>query len=233
MRSFIGLFNIIGSRLTKRQICISSDLPFAYLAGVGFRYLFSLVRSLKYIPYRNIAAGRIFVEENVSIACKSRVKIDPGTRLGKDVFIDGYGRLGVRLGAGCSIGAYTRIICSGSITSQGLCVSIGNRVGIGEYSRIGGSGGVEIGDDTIIAQYFSAHPENHNFSDKTTPIRSQGTTKSPIKIGRNCWIGAKVTVTAGVSIGDGAVIGSGAVVVSDIPSYSVAVGVPARVVKEY
>ncbi len=48
----------------------------------------------------------------------------------------------------------------------GKYIVIGNHVGIDEYSRIDGSGGVVIGDNTIIAQYFSAHTENHIFSDE-------------------------------------------------------------------
>ena len=50
-------------------------------------------------------------------------------------------------------------------------------------------------------------------------------------IGNDVFIGVNVTVLDGVKIGDGAVIGAGAVVVDDIPSYAIAVGVPAKVVK--
>lgn len=54
----------------------------------------------------------------------------------------------------------------------------------------------------------------------------------PIVIGDDCWLGANVTVLPGVTIGRGCTIGAGAVVSSDIPEYSVAVGVPAKVVKK-
>ncbi|MNY28347.1 putative acetyltransferase [compost metagenome] len=96
---------------------------------------------------------------------------------------------------------------------------------------MGGSGGVSIGDDTIIAQYFSAHPENHIYEDVSVPIRQQGTRRAAICIGEDCWIGAKVTVLAGVTIGKGSIVGAGSVVTKDIPPHSIAIGNPARVVK--
>jgi acetyltransferase-like isoleucine patch superfamily enzyme len=52
------------------------------------------------------------------------------------------------------------------------------------------------------------------------------------KIGNDVWIGAHVCVKQGVSIGDGAVIGAGSVVTHDIPSYTIAYGVPAKIVKK-
>lgn len=229
----IRLIRALASRLSHREVNINDSVPSVYLLGISIRYAWSIIRSLKYLPYRNIAAGQFFMEDRVVIRCKSKVSIAPGARLGSSVCVDGYGEVGVSIGRGASIGAYSRLICSGTISSVGKYIKIGDRVGLGEFSRIGGSGGVEIGDDTIIAQYFSAHPENHNYLDKSRRIRDQGTTTAPIVIGPNCWIGAKVTVTAGVTIGEGAVIGSGAVVTSDIPAYCVAAGVPARVLKSY
>jgi acetyltransferase-like isoleucine patch superfamily enzyme len=107
---------------------------------------------------------------------------------------------------------------------------IGEGCGIGEFSSVGGSGGVTIGRNTIIGQYFSSHPENHNFADLTRPIRAQGTTRKPISIGEDCWFGARVTVLGGVTIGESCVIAAGAVVTRDVPPYSIVAGIPARVV---
>jgi maltose O-acetyltransferase len=55
---------------------------------------------------------------------------------------------------------------------------------------------------------------------------------APITIGENCWFGGNVTVCAGVTIGDNVVVGAGAVVTRDLPSGVLAVGTPARVVRE-
>jgi acetyltransferase-like isoleucine patch superfamily enzyme len=53
----------------------------------------------------------------------------------------------------------------------------------------------------------------------------------PVTIGSETWIGANVTILAGVTIGQGCTIGAGAVVKGDIPDFSIAVGVPARVIR--
>ena len=54
---------------------------------------------------------------------------------------------------------------------------------------------------------------------------------APVSIGNDVWIGGRVIILPGVNIGDGCIIGAGAVVTKDIPSYCVAVGVPAKVVR--
>ena len=54
----------------------------------------------------------------------------------------------------------------------------------------------------------------------------------PVKIGNDCWLGARVTVCSGVTIGDGCVIGAGSVVVRDIPPHTFAAGNPCRVIRQ-
>lgn len=152
-------------------------------------------------------------------------------KLGDHVFISALGCGGISLGNNVGIGAFSRLIICTSLGNLGRSIRIGNNVGIGEYAYLGGAGGLEIGDDCIIGQYFSCHPENHIYSDLSTPIRLQGTTRKGISIGNNCWIGSKVTVLDGVTIGDGCVIAAGAVVASSFPSNVVIGGVPARIIK--
>ncbi len=71
----------------------------------------------------------------------------------------------------------------------------------------------------------------YSFENNNLLIRLQGTTRQGIRIGKNCWIGAKVTILDGVSIGDHCVIAAGAVVTKNIPPHSVIGGVPARIIK--
>ncbi|MBU0982881.1 MAG: acyltransferase [candidate division Zixibacteria bacterium] len=93
-------------------------------------------------------------------------------------------------------------------------------------------GQVDIGDDTVIANYVSilSGGRQHNFDDPEKPIFSFNEGFSEVSIGTNCFIGEKTTVMA--NIGDKCIVGAGSVVVKDIPEYSVAVGNPARVVKD-
>ena len=90
---------------------------------------------------------------------------------------------------------------------------------------------MEIGDDTIIGAYFSCHPEGHIFDDPSKPIRLQGLSRKGIKIGKGCWIGAKVTVLDGVEIGENSVIAAGAVVTQSFPKDSIIAGVPAKLIR--
>jgi len=102
---------------------------------------------------------------------------------------------------------------------------------LGEYVVIYGHGGVEIGENTLIAMHTCIVSSNHTVPDKNTPIRSKPDILLPVRIGKDVWIGAGAKVLGGVTIGDGCVIGAGAVVTSDLPPYSISVGIPARVVK--
>ena len=63
------------------------------------------------------------------------------------------------------------------------------------------------------------------------PIKDQGIVKSPVRIGPDTWVAAKVTVLRETRVGRGCVLGAHAVVKGDIPDYSIAVGAPAKVVK--
>lgn len=117
---------------------------------------------------------------------------------------------------------------------------INNAVGdivIGNHTRIGlGNtiiGPVTIGDKVNLAQNVVISGLNHNFEDINKPIGEQGVSTKLIIIEDDVWIGANTIILAGVKIGEHVVIGAGSVVIKDIPSYSVVLGNPARVVKQY
>jgi acetyltransferase-like isoleucine patch superfamily enzyme len=110
-------------------------------------------------------------------------------------------------------------------------ISIGANVSINEWVFIDGYGGVEIGDYCRIAHGCSLVSEDHRFSDLSVPIAEQGKVGRPIRLGRDVWLGAGVRVVKGVDIGDGCVVGAGAVVTHDLPPYSIAAGVPAKVIR--
>lgn len=152
-------------------------------------------------------------------------------RLGREVYMSALGKNGIVLGDNVSIGDYSRIIISTSLHHIGESIDIGHNVGIGEYAYLGGAGGLIIGNDCIIGQYFSCHPENHIYSHPTELIRKQGVTRKGIKIGPDCWIGSKVTILDGVEIGAGSVIAAGAVVTRSFPPQSIIGGVPAKMLK--
>jgi acetyltransferase-like isoleucine patch superfamily enzyme len=93
-----------------------------------------------------------------------------------------------------------------------------------------GTGGLKIGNDVRIATHVVITPAGHVFDKKDIPIRLQGVEMKGIVIEDDVWIGANATILDGVIIGRGCVIGAGSVVTKSLPEYSVAVGVPARVI---
>lgn len=107
---------------------------------------------------------------------------------------------------------------------------IGNNSGIGRGCVI--NNGVTIGNDVMIGPDVIVYTQNHNISRTDIPLAKQGfAEQEPVVIEDDVWIGARVCILPGVTIGEGSVIGACAVVAKSIPPYSVAVGNPARIVK--
>lgn len=93
--------------------------------------------------------------------------------------MDALSKDGLVFGDNCSLGDYTFIRLTGSLKQIANGVKIGNNVGLGSHGFYGcGVGSLEIGDDCIFGNYVSIHPENHNYSDSTLPIRLQGVSSS-------------------------------------------------------
>ncbi len=90
---------------------------------------------------------------------------------------------------------------------------------------------IKIGDNVLIGPNVVIRAADHNFDNIDIPINMQGHRSGRIIIEDNVWIGANVTIIRDVTIGTGSVIGAGAVVTKDVPPYSIAAGVPARVIK--
>jgi len=88
---------------------------------------------------------------------------------------------------------------------------------------------VHIGDNVMIGPNVLITTVGHTLSPKGR--REKMGVTSPVNIGNDVWIGANVVILPGVTIGNNVVIGAGAVVTKDIPDNSLAVGVPARVIK--
>ncbi|WP_158095529.1 CatB-related O-acetyltransferase [Massilimicrobiota sp. An142] len=141
-----------------------------------------------------------------------------------------------------------KLICNSLISikaTYGQNIRIGRNVivsddtSIGDYTYINKNTTIEncqIGKYCSISEGVKINPVNHNFKLKTThPIIGDnghyGLENKKVVIGNDVWISLNVIILQGVTIGNGAVIGAGAVVTHDIPPYSIAVGVPAKVIK--
>lgn len=109
-------------------------------------------------------------------------------------------------------------------------VHVGKNVFMNYNAVLVDDGDIFIGDDVMFGPNVTIVTAEHPLSPE---LRREGYQyNKPVHIGNNVWIGAGATVLAGVTIGDNSVIGAGAVVTRDIEPNSVAVGVPARIIKK-
>lgn len=198
--------------------------------SLGIQKLKAWMRSLRLLLYGQLHKT-LFLGKRVQLQYIHNIQFGQWNQLDDDVYVSALGKQKITFGDNVKIGAHSRIITSTSFNHIGEFIKIGNNVGIGEFAYLGGGGGLEIGNDCIVGQYLSCHPENHNFQNPDELIRLQGVTRQGIKVGNNCWIGAKVTILDGVHIGDNCVIAAGAVVTKSMPANSVIGGVPAKVIK--
>jgi acetyltransferase-like isoleucine patch superfamily enzyme len=117
--------------------------------------------------------------------------------------------------------------------SEGARVRIGSGSFLNIGTMIAAGNEVTVGDHVMFANGCFVGDSDHRYDDPTMPITWQGfTSKGPVHIGSNCWFGANCVVTSGVTIGDRCVVGANSVVTSDLPPGVIAVGSPARVLKE-
>lgn len=141
------------------------------------------------------------------------------------------GNIEVMPNGNVSIGKNTRIRRWNCFRPYGGYITIGDNCTVNSFSHISGNGGVEIGNNVLIATQCVIISANHNFDNCSVPISDQGETKAKIVIEDDCWLGAGVKVLAGVTIHKGSVIGAGTVVTHDVPEYSVVIGVPGKIVR--
>jgi acetyltransferase-like isoleucine patch superfamily enzyme len=109
----------------------------------------------------------------------------------------------------------------------GKNLTLGAGVFINQGCRFQDTGGITIGEGTLIGHGSTLTTLNH----AVDPSRRADMIPAPVVIGRQVWLGASVTVVPGVTIGDGAIVAAGAVVTKDVPANAVVGGVPARLIR--
>lgn len=112
-------------------------------------------------------------------------------------------------------------------------LSLGSNISIHPMCYIEcGTGKISIGNDVSIAHGSTIIATTHKYEDRNIVIKNQGIKAGDIQISDDVWIGAKSTVLCGVRIGTHSIIGANAVVTKHVPPYSVAAGVPAKIIKK-
>ncbi len=171
---------------------------------------------------------------NVFISPMARVRHGFKIRLDNDVVVERGAMLSVNRKdkSFIAIGANSYLYSSCVIKAVDGWIKMGHNCTVNEFAILHGDGGLEIGNDVRIAAQVRIIAMNHIYDDPKVPIHLQGIRAKGIIIEDDVWLGVGSTVLDGVTIGKGTVIGAGAVVTKNIPPYSIAVGVPAKVIKK-
>lgn len=180
--------------------------------------------TLRWFRFASVGTS-VYVNHNVHVSWPKGIHLgnEVHVHYGSELRASPYSE--IRLADGCRIGPQA------TLDAKIGFIHIGLNGYVAPQAILRGDGGLEIGDNVLISPQVVLMAANHIFADRSVPINQQGESREGIIIEDDVWIGAGVKVLDGVRIGKGVVIGAGAVVTHDIPPYTVAVGVPARVIK--
>ncbi|MBN1560733.1 flippase-like domain-containing protein [candidate division KSB1 bacterium] len=173
-------------------------------------------------------------------------KVGRGTIFGRSLSLQHSGK--ITIGQKCVIDEFCRLSAQGNAESEivlgnevllGRGTVLGTRDGrieVGDFCNVGGNcrlgttSEIRIGKHVLLAANCYVGGAQHNYDRTDVPIMRQGyNNRGGVFIEDDVWLGTAVKVLDGVTIGTGSVIGAGSVVTRDIPPYSVAMGVPAKV----
>lgn len=127
------------------------------------------------------------------------------------------------IGNDVEIGARTTLAAS-----SGATLVLADGVFIGAGCTIGATGSVSIGRESLIAELVSIRDHDH---DPSYPPRGGPMLQEDVAVGARVWIGAKASIVRGGAVGDDAVVGAHALVNRHVPAGTLAVGVPARIIR--
>jgi acetyltransferase-like isoleucine patch superfamily enzyme len=202
----------------------------ALLTALFGSFPLSIGKKLRQQVYRFILGkldGDVDIEPAVQFVCAQAIELGYGASICSHALLNCWDP-----GSKLILRNKSRLDQGVHIQAIGGTIDIGERTYIGPYVCMAGPGDIHIGQDCLIASGSGIYANNHIFDDPSRPINQQGIRCKGIVIEDDCWLGSGVRVLDGVTIGEGSVIGAGAVVTKDIPPYSVAVGVPAKVVSK-
>lgn len=139
----------------------------------------------------------------------------------------------IHLGDDVYVGALSCLAATPHTGARDCCLKIGDGSKLGRFNHIYATRRVEIGRKVLTANGVYISDNLHGYQDVDRPIIDQPLVQlADTVIGDGTWIGHNVSIF-GVVIGRNCVVGANAVVTRDLPDYSVAVGIPARIIRRY
>jgi acetyltransferase-like isoleucine patch superfamily enzyme len=211
-----GLFSLLKYELFT---CMFGSCP----GAIGY--------ALRKFFYRRLigtcGSGVVF-GRNVTIRHPARIHIGSNVIIDDNVVLDAKGG-----GDGITLGDNVMIARNTILSCKGGSIKIGDNTNIGMNCLFQSESAVDVGPNIVMASYcYLVGGGNHGMDRTDIPIIQQPpVSRGGITIEENCWLGARATVIDGVTVGRDSVLGAGAVAIRDVPEFSVAAGIPAKVIK--
>ncbi len=218
---YLGNLSLPGIVYYELAIVLFTQIP----GSLGF-----LLRKTFFAPLFRQAGKGVLFGKNLTIRHPQKIRIGNNVIIDDNCLIDAKGETnkGIVMGDNVTIGRNSSLVCKNGNIRIGSNVNITTNVNMicGEDGEIVVGSNIDIGSFT----HLSGGTYNHSKTDMLPS--AQGRTSQGIILKDLVWIGAGVIVLDGVTIGERSIIGAGAVVTEDIPPNSVALGVPAKVIRE-
>lgn len=160
-----------------------------------------------------------------------------GSSIASPCLLQGGGQKRLTIGERTRIGAHAVIELWNKFGNEQYTpeITIGNECNIGEYCHISAINKITIGNGLLTGRFVYIGDNSHgglSMEEALLPPEQRTlTSKGPIVIGNNVWIGDKVMILGGVTIGDNVIIGAHSVVTQSVPSNSMWCGIPAKEIK--
>ncbi len=183
--------------------------------------IYYMFTSLYFKTIHNIKIGKN-CRISFSSTIRGNIKINDNVTIGKFTNISG----NVNISSFSNIADFARI----NTMPEGK-IEIGEDCHINVYNIIGSSNKVIIGDHALFAAGVKITDTTHGAENMNEIIKNTKTNSQKLVIGKNCWLGFDVNVIMGAQIGQNCVIGSKSLVNKEIASNSIAVGIPAKIIK--
>ena len=191
-----------------------------------------VIRAILYRPFLRRGSNMGFLESNVDLLYMDSICLKKG------VYVDKYSRIHaskaeIVLGKNNRVmkGSYICSYVSNARKGEGITTGSGCWIGINTHLQ-SGQGGLTIGKNVLIGPNTAISTGNHDYEKTHLPAIEQEFYGRPIHIGDNVWIGSNAVILGGVNIGEHSVVAAGAVVASDVASYTVVGGVPAKKIRD-
>ena len=187
-----------------------------------------LLRSKLYPLILGSVGRNVVFGVNVALRHPHKIAIGDNVVIDDSCCLDAKGsdNKGIRIGNGVFVGRNTILSCkNGDIV-------IDDAANIGFNCEIFSASRVRVGKSVLMAAYTYLVGGDHLYDRIDIPVLEQGRTARGIEVDDNVWLGTHVVVTDGSHVGRDAIVGAGAVVVGEIPEFSIAAGIPAKVMRD-